>query len=121
MSFLWHHFSFRYPNPYPAQPPHFSYTAPNLWSLDIFAVDSFYEELSFTDDAGSLTDVHFTELIDDPSKPDLFMSGATGTVCGILEPVCLTTPIPPALPLFATGLAGLGLLGWRRKRKANAA
>ena len=28
------------------------------------------------------------------------------------------TPLPAALPLFATGLAGLGLLGWRRKRKA---
>jgi len=27
-------------------------------------------------------------------------------------------PLPAALPLFATGLAGLGLLGWRRKRKA---
>jgi hypothetical protein len=27
-------------------------------------------------------------------------------------------PLPGALPLFATGLAGLGLLGWRRKRKA---
>jgi hypothetical protein len=25
-------------------------------------------------------------------------------------------PLPGALPLFATGLAGLGLLGWRRKR-----
>jgi hypothetical protein len=30
-------------------------------------------------------------------------------------------PLPAALPLFATGLAGLGLLGWRRKRKAAAA
>ena len=27
-------------------------------------------------------------------------------------------PIPPALPLFASGLAGLGLLGWRRKKAA---
>ena len=27
-------------------------------------------------------------------------------------------PLPAALPLFASGLAGLGLLGWRRKRKA---
>jgi hypothetical protein len=29
-----------------------------------------------------------------------------------------TTPLPATLPLFATGLGGLGLLGWRRKRKA---
>ena len=30
------------------------------------------------------------------------------------------TPLPAALPLFATGLAVLGPLGWRRKRKAAA-
>jgi hypothetical protein len=29
-------------------------------------------------------------------------------------------PLPAALPLFATGLGGLGLLGWRRKRKVHA-
>jgi hypothetical protein len=29
-------------------------------------------------------------------------------------------PLPPALPLFATGLGALGLLGWRRKRKGKA-
>ena len=28
-----------------------------------------------------------------------------------------TTPLPAALPLFGAGLGGLGLLGWRRKRK----
>ena len=27
------------------------------------------------------------------------------------------TPLPAALPLFATGVGGLGLLGWRKKRK----
>jgi hypothetical protein len=32
-----------------------------------------------------------------------------------------TTPVPAALPLFATGIGGLGLLGWRRKRKGTAA
>ena len=37
----------------------------------------------------------------------------TGTV--------VATPLPAALPLFATGLGALGLLGWRRKRKAQAA
>jgi hypothetical protein len=31
-----------------------------------------------------------------------------------------TTPLPTTLPLFATGIGGLGLLGWRRKRKAQA-
>lgn len=31
------------------------------------------------------------------------------------------TPLPAALPLFATGLGTLGLLGWRRKRKVATA
>jgi hypothetical protein len=31
------------------------------------------------------------------------------------------SPVPPTLPLFATGLGVLGLLGWRRKRRAQAA
>jgi CHRD domain len=39
-----------------------------------------------------------------------------GEIRGQLEPI----PLPAALPLFATGLAGLGLLRWRRKRKAQA-
>jgi len=32
----------------------------------------------------------------------------------------VVTPLPAALPLFATGIGALGLLGWRRKRKAQA-
>jgi hypothetical protein len=32
-----------------------------------------------------------------------------------------TTPLPAALPLFASGLGALGLLGWRRKRKDRTA
>jgi hypothetical protein len=31
------------------------------------------------------------------------------------------TPLPLTFPLFATGLGVMGLLGWRRKRKAQAA
>ncbi|MGN6590232.1 MAG: VPLPA-CTERM sorting domain-containing protein [Sphingomicrobium sp.] len=31
-----------------------------------------------------------------------------------------TTPLPAALPMFATGMAGLGLLRWRRKNKSAA-
>jgi hypothetical protein len=33
----------------------------------------------------------------------------------------MATPLPAALPPFATGLGALGLLGWRRKRKARIA
>jgi hypothetical protein len=33
----------------------------------------------------------------------------------------VATPVPATLPLFATGLGGLSLLGWRRKRKGRAA
>jgi hypothetical protein len=31
------------------------------------------------------------------------------------------TPLPAALPLFATGVGALSLLGWRKRRKAAAA
>src|SRR5260221_11232608 len=32
----------------------------------------------------------------------------------------VVTPLPAALPLFATGLGALGLLGWRKRRKTAA-
>ena len=39
----------------------------------------------------------------------------------INQPTLAPVPLPGALPLFASGLGALGLLGWRRKRKARAA
>ena len=41
-------------------------------------------------------------------------------VATINTPSSGATPLPATLPLFATGLGGLGLFGWRRKRKAQA-
>jgi hypothetical protein len=32
-----------------------------------------------------------------------------------------STPLPTALPLFASGLGAMGLLGWRRKRTKTVA
>lgn len=43
------------------------------------------------------------------------------TVNGDVFSATSATPLPAALPLFASGLGALGLLGWRRKRKAAAA
>jgi len=36
------------------------------------------------------------------------------------EAILSETPVPAALPLFVTGLGGLGLLGWRKRRKVQA-
>jgi hypothetical protein len=43
-------------------------------------------------------------------------TSGTATFTAVVTPP--SVPLPAALPLFATGLAGLGLLGWRRKKKA---
>ena len=60
-----------------------------------------------------------------PTLGDLVTASGTATV-GILSGGFETSvatsgvvPLPAALPLFATGLGALGLLGWRRKRKAR--
>lgn len=41
-----------------------------------------------------------------------FLDSAQGGIDTLTQ-----TPIPAAFPLFVSGLSGLGLLGWRRKRK----
>jgi hypothetical protein len=67
-------------------------------------------------------------IFDTSGTVELFGSGIGGGWCAGVG--CGTdngnmgtyteTPLPTALPLFATGLGALGLLGWRRKRKARA-
>ena len=46
-----------------------------------------------------------------------FTDGINGEADGLFGAIQANTPLPAALPLFATGLGALGLLGWRRKRK----
>jgi hypothetical protein len=64
---------------------------------------------------GTTGDIIFDFGAGETSFPEMgeVQIGAVGTTS--------TTPLPAALSLFATGLSGLGLLAWRRKRKNAAA
>jgi hypothetical protein len=44
-----------------------------------------------------------------------------GFAISLVNGTVSATPLPAALPLYATGLGVLGLLGWRRRRKATVA
>ncbi|HEY6021470.1 MAG TPA: hypothetical protein VIY48_16680, partial [Candidatus Paceibacterota bacterium] len=50
---------------------------------------------------------------------DLVVDSALGAQYSVVNGFAAdgATPLPGTLPLFATGLGALGLLGWRRKRK----
>ena len=53
---------------------------------------------------------------------NLTTSGPTSiNLAGAVTYDVSATPLPATLPLFASGLGALGLLGWHRKRKAAAA
>jgi hypothetical protein len=47
--------------------------------------------------------------------------GTIFTAQFITTPVSVAVPLPGTLPLFVGGLAAVGLLGWRKRRKAAAA
>jgi len=72
---------------------------------------------SMSVDAPSIADpkVTFCDPADPPCSPDIIPASiASLNFTGYGDPA----PLPGALPLVATALGALGLLGWRRKRKA---
>jgi hypothetical protein len=89
-------------------PRSLSFTSEDEWTATLagYAV-----LLTFTDDHGIVAGAILSTYADIGNDPDVNYYGATGTIT--------ETPLPTALPLFATGLVGLGLLGWRKKRKTT--
>jgi hypothetical protein len=86
------------------------FTAPASHYWSIWGTDS----MNFLATNSSVT-LQFKDLaVEFPSGNDLGLDNVS--VRGLSA-----TPLPPALPLFATGLGLLGLLGWRRRRKDTTA
>jgi len=70
------------------------------------------------------SDILINELLDAERRNASIANSAPTNLClgdGPCSSTVSAVPIPATLPLFASGLAGLGLLGWRRKRKTSAA
>jgi hypothetical protein len=83
-----------------------SFTSQDMWSLSL---SDTIHNLSFADSNGLIVGATYIYSDVNPAIPVVTYSGVTGTITAI--------PLPTALPLFAAGIVGLGLLGWRGKRK----
>jgi len=84
--------------------------------------------LAFEDSLGNFYNIYAFPLVDpmsiDIMNPLVLNSGPDGLgsdLGGDLSLRTSVTPLPAALPLFATGLGAIGLLARRRMRKAAAA
>lgn len=79
---------------------------------------------TFTGDGFASSAWHLFNFAVTGTGSDTLMFQAVGTsdsYGGSLDDVSLNaTPLPAALPLFATGLGALGLFGWLRKKRRGA-
>jgi hypothetical protein len=79
------------------------------------------QQIEFSDGGSNTWIMQFLNIFADASNPlSAVFDSASVLTNGVTGEAVPETPLPAALPLFATGLGALGLLGWRRKRKAAA-
>lgn len=90
-----------------------TYTKNNVSVGDVFDI-AYMLTSAF---AKGTIDLSHTATISFLLPEGVYLTSELGSVFG---DVPTSTPLPAALPLFATGLGALGLLGWRRKKKAAA-
>jgi hypothetical protein len=85
---------------------------------------------SGSDTNGNTEDFAFAYVMNGANPIWFLPGGPRGPNFGAISPPSITNttislvstpeiPLPAALPLFATGLGGLGMLGWRKKRRAR--
>jgi hypothetical protein len=95
-----------------------AHTGGHLFSLDqqyMLKANTLYEVVMYADVYAAFG------VIGDAFVDPSFIAPAGYTIltsAGIGNGAVATTPIPAALPLFASALGGLGLFGWRRRKAA---
>ncbi len=97
----------------------------NGFTLDLTGIDhaagtfpGTIETLLFSTDGLGTATLYFNQVTPGGSEASAIIDNVQ--ISTVREDVPTPTPIPGALPLFATGLGALGFLAYRRKRKAVA-
>ena len=102
----------------------FEYTSDFLGTVTVDSISDIFGNIPATLPGAANVDfhssdggVHFTSTL----NGTWFLSNSVVPLDAGISGTFSATPLPAALPLFATGLGALGVLGWRRKRKAKTA
>ena len=86
---------------------------------NISLVNDNVQQVGFDSDPPSILSYSLAQLTADQAANE--HTGLAPDEIDFFTPLDATvTRLPATLPLFATGLGALGLLGWRRKRKPKA-
>jgi len=100
-------------------------TVSPIGGLGEYVVSPFNNEFDVL--GGAVQNEHFVSIVGTHQLNILFGTGTLQLLTGdylfgdISYSRAAETPLPAALPLFASGLGALGLFGWCRKKKAQAA